>query len=50
MKILVTDGAEFIGSQCLAADKHSWFAVLDNLEPQVHGKKACIGLRGDGHS
>jgi len=24
----------------------------DNLEPQVHGKKACmtIGLRRDGHS
>lgn len=52
MKILVTGG--FIGSHgdALAADEHSWFAVLDNLEPQVHGKKACMptGLRRDGHS
>ena len=54
MKILVTGEAGFIGSHgdALAADEHSWFAVLDNLDPQVHGKKACmpIGLRRDGHS
>jgi len=52
MKILVTGGLHRLAWDALAADEHSWFAVLDNLEPQVHGKKACMptGLRRDGHS